>query len=214
MHYDYLWQQLHSYAASVEGYIANDRAAIPLPEPQQKELLAKPELELEYDFSYEELLERLEIFPQVLRRSLVVTCWTAVEHQMNDLCGVAANASGARFRVEDLRGAGVVRAATYLKRVLPRDPMAHRAWPYVRRIQELRNVLVHRNGSMEPSEAPKLRDFISAQGRLGLDPAGNGGEIVVVGSGFADELISTVRPFVSWVANAVDALTGDARHAT
>lgn len=188
---DYRWLQARDYVQNVELMIQKDIESIPLDPEKRKQLLDHPELELELDYSYEELLDRLETFPQVLRRSVVVTIWSLLEVSTDELARTAGSLTGARFVLTDLRGSGLVRAVTYLSKTLTADPRQHPAWSYLSQLQDVRNVLVHRNGSFpRTADWRSFREFIQGHAALSLRESYTPDEdVVVLKQGFAEQVL-------------------------
>jgi hypothetical protein len=94
----------------------------------------------------EEQRRQLEqYFPNLLRSSVFVTIYSAVENELNRLCRALKKEDG--LELEDLRGSGIQRACTYLTRVCRVDfPGDSPEWASLQDFNHLRNIIVHNNG--------------------------------------------------------------------
>lgn len=81
--FNYPLLQLRNYIATVETFISSNIAQFPLSAERQEQLLKSPELELEFDVSYEEFIETVETFPEVLRRSTFLVSFILLETSLD-----------------------------------------------------------------------------------------------------------------------------------
>ena len=200
---NYRWLQLRRYIRAVETMIDMDQRDISLPASDQQRLLNTPELELDLDFSYEELIERIQTFPHVLRRSLVLTIWIVLEDSLNELAHEAKIRAQSPFAVDDLRGRGVVRAVEFLSRLLTLDLKLHPSWPILGNVQALRNAIVHSNGVLATKRHDELRRFIASDNHLGLSDNLDGEHVIEIHAGFADSIIDVAAEFHVYVSGKV-----------
>lgn len=88
-----------------------------------------------------------EYFPNLQRRSSLITLFSFFEYELNRLCSLFQVTENYQHSLKDVAGAGIVRARTYLRKVALvdlSDPT--RPWNDIRNIQALRNLVVHADG--------------------------------------------------------------------
>lgn len=89
----------------------------------------------------------LDYFPNLQRRSALITLFAFFEHELNKLCALFKATESYRLSFKDLAGNGIERARTYLNKVALVDLTdPPRQWSDVRNIQRLRNLIVHADG--------------------------------------------------------------------
>lgn len=90
-----------------------------------------------------------EYFPNLQRRSALITLFSFFEHELNKVCSLLQATERYNVSLRDINGAGIERAKTYLCKVgsLEIDPAAP-AWNEVKNVQALRNLFVHADGRL------------------------------------------------------------------
>lgn len=90
-----------------------------------------------------------EYFPNLQRRSALITLFSFLEYELNKLCTLLQRTENYNVSFRDIAGAGIERAKTYLLKVasLDVDPAAA-AWNEIKNIQALRNLVVHADGRL------------------------------------------------------------------
>ncbi|MGI6366134.1 MAG: hypothetical protein ACOX2G_10500 [Bacillota bacterium] len=128
-----------------------------------------------------------DYFPNLLRSSLFVTIYAAVENHLNRLCRRLAKGDG--LAVEDLRGNGIIRAGTFLSKVCRVDfPWDSEEWNQLKEYNQLRNILVHNDGRDQGNHLKQLVESSS-----GLEVKEDGA--VHLQRQFCPEVLETVRKF-------------------
>jgi hypothetical protein len=94
-----------------------------------------------------------EYFPNLQRRSALITLVSFFEHQLAELCSRFAEDRKFALKATDLRGDGIGRLSLYLAKVagLPLDN-GREAWDEIRHIQSVRNAIVHNDGKLRDTE--------------------------------------------------------------
>lgn len=101
----------------------------------------------------------LEYFPNLQRRSALITLYSFFECELNRLCDIYQATEKYTVSYRDLNGSGIVRARTYLCKVVGFDHQSsNNEWNNVTKIQSLRNLLVHSDGAL-PKGGP-MRDYV------------------------------------------------------
>jgi hypothetical protein len=88
-------------------------------------------------------------FPNLQRRSTLIILFSFLEHQLNQLCKLFANAQQLKIVHTDLKGTGIDRSRDYLKKVicLPINDNSS-LWQEIKKIQEIRNVVAHNDAQL------------------------------------------------------------------
>ncbi len=92
-------------------------------------------------------------FPNLQRRSTLVILFSFFEHQLDELCRLFATARQLNIVHTDLKDKGIDRSRRYLRKVisLPLDDNSA-IWQEIKRIQKIRNVVVHNDAKLNPKE--------------------------------------------------------------
>jgi hypothetical protein len=95
-------------------------------------------------------------FPNLQRRGALIVLFSFLEHQIDQLCELFARTEQLRIVHNDLKDKGVDRSRRYLRKVigLPLDDNSVR-WQEIKRIQKVRNVVVHNDGKLADSDVIK-----------------------------------------------------------
>jgi hypothetical protein len=91
-----------------------------------------------------------EHFPNLQRRSALITLYSFLEHELNKLCDLFVREKKWKVSLNDMRGRGIDRATLFLERVvgLKIDKKAE-LWEEVTKIRDLRNCIVHADGKLK-----------------------------------------------------------------
>jgi len=138
----------------------------------------------------EELHQNQHKFPQIHRESVLITLYSFLESQMNDLCDIIADSIDSQVRYTHLKGKGVNRALNFLVRVARFDLSSMGSeWLFIKRVNQLRDLIVHNAGILR--DDPKLNAFVSSNKNVWGEP----GSHIRLGAGFIDEFISNLDCF-------------------
>jgi hypothetical protein len=100
-----------------------------------------------------------EEVPQVLRTSLFVQAYSLFERCMGLIAAASGERLGVRLSVRDLSGKGLQQSMTYLKKACGiQVPDQTLEWNTIKTLQRIRNVLVHKRGTLGPDDQD-LRQF-------------------------------------------------------
>jgi hypothetical protein len=94
-----------------------------------------------------------EYFPSLQRRSALLTVYGFFEYELHKLCLLSQHQRNLRLAPKDIQGEGIERSTDYLQKVvgLVLDKNCEE-WRDARRVREIRNVIVHRNGRLKDSQ--------------------------------------------------------------
>ena len=171
----------------------------PEPGPDIKEDVTS-ELQADGDrFWREMLLDRSwwtdELIGQTLRKSFFVTTYAIFENDLNHVCDELGTLRRFTLRVADLHGNGIVRAQSYIKKVLQvHFPDQSEEWATLKKVTMLRNAIVHVGGRLS---ADKIRHIDSLPG---VEVYGS--SLVLTGA-FQPHVVHTLRGFWSGLFDAL-----------
>lgn len=150
-----------------------------------------PDVHHEIIQAYAEELHRNQYkFPGVHRESVLITLYSFLESQMNEVCEIIADSIDSQIRYTHLKGKGVNRALTFLVRVAQFDLSSMGSeWSFIKGANQLRNLVVHNGGILRND--PKLNAFV----RNNNNVYGKPGSHISLGPGFIDEFISNLDGF-------------------
>jgi hypothetical protein len=111
-------------------------------------------------------------FPTTLRFAVLIAADTACEVFLNDICKAFQDSNAQSIHLSDLRGAGIEKARTYLKKVvLVEFPDGDPAWVKVRHLHQVRNSIIHADGIVRPNEQ-ELRTWSGSMPGLTISAGG------------------------------------------
>lgn len=142
------WDSLRRYVDVVERFLATsledevaqaEKLKVEVPDEYLVDLYDDLSL-IQWQFS--------ELFPQVFRYSLFVTCFTWFEHNLERLCKGYKRRAKPSLVLAEISGRGIDKYKTYLKKVvgIEKFPDNDDTWRNVRACQRIRNIIVHQNG--------------------------------------------------------------------
>lgn len=130
-----------------------------------------------------------EYFPNLHRKSHLVTLCIFLEDQLQILCARIKEERQLRVSVGDLRLQGIPRAVNYLTKVAGvRINRGNNTYQHINGLRLARNMIVHNNGRIDPQPSP-LRNYVENHGIL------EGDEIVVS----AEFVTKSLRVVANWL---------------
>ncbi|BBA70036.1 hypothetical protein [Geobacter sulfurreducens] len=149
----------------------------------------REELEEQLEDEYNVLLS----MPVLIRHSLFTSTYSLLEAFLNDLCSEVKKERNLLIDINDLSGAGIFRAQTYLSKILNVEfPSSHRSWQRICNYNKLRNCLVHADGQLSKESNKQLLKFIKAHKYLEVNVILK----VQLQDGFVQEVCDTMAQFV------------------
>jgi len=151
-----------------------------------------------------------EYFPSLQRRSAFLTVCSYFEHELDSLCSLYQSEKDFKEAPSDEGGKGIDRSANYLARVANLN--VHKAseeWAAIKRIQKVRNLIVHQNG--------KLRDHRGEYSKRGKEVADlvprisfvSGDSEVVLENGFLRYVLTKYRGYFRLISESITAREGN-----
>ncbi len=140
-------------------------------------------------------LDEIEnIFPSIQRRAEVIVSYSVLEHQMQQLCETYENAIDSPIKLKDLASNGIIdQCQKYLEKIaLVNFPKNNEAWKEVLFIQQIRNSLVHADGTIKTGNKV-LRGYIKQSEHLDITDDNK----VILQSGFTVHCVDTYCHFLT-----------------
>ena len=144
----------------------------------------------------------MEYFPSLQRRSALLTVYGYFEHELDKLCLLYQSEKLFRLNLSDLNGKGVERSINYLEKVAGIDASKKsKEWNHIKRIQKIRNVIVHQDGKLNDHQGnprKEVIDYINHMDSL------SGNTEVILHKGFLDHVVSTFNDYFRLLGNAIE----------
>jgi len=165
-------ENLRDYASTVEAFFSKELEALRLSLEKDVSKLPKEEQEAILTLRAEDHdhWQLSEVFPHTLRYSLFILCYSLLEHHLLNLCKHIEKTLSDSVTLDDLRGRGIRKAQTYLKKVAKIEfPDKSSFWNNICHYNLIRNFIVHKNGRLDKSRnAKKVKSFINSKSSIGL----------------------------------------------
>lgn len=102
-----------------------------------------------------------EYFPNLQRRSALITLFSFLEFQLDELCKLFQGDQKFSISLSDLKDKGIDRSYSYLTKVVGLNiDKSSAIWNELKRIQGLRNVIVHNDGRMKNNDEIRKSDLL------------------------------------------------------
>lgn len=139
-------------------------------------------------------------FPKIHRKSILITIYNFVENQLNQLCQIISESIDSKIKLKHLHGQGIERAFLYLSKVGEMDfSKMGQEMPFIRNVNEIRNIVVHNGGIVPKGKKASFYKFISNNKEL----TGEAGKELSIGYEFINELIKILINFFKLLENEV-----------
>lgn len=100
-------------------------------------------------------------FPNLQRRSGLITLYSFLEHELDELCELFIQDENIKVSLNDIRGAGIERATLFLEKIVGLQIDKNSAlWQEIKNIQKVRNLIVHNNAKLHDRAGKKRDDVI------------------------------------------------------
>lgn len=134
-----------------------------------------------------------EYFPNLQRRSGLLTVYAYFEHELDKLCSFYQSERGFRLALSDLRGRGIDRSTSYLEKIAGIDVHKEsKEWTYIKRIQSIRNNIVHQGGRTRDRQGNAIKYVIDAIAKTEFV---SGDDDVVLNEGFLGSVVATYKRY-------------------
>lgn len=163
---------------------------------KRAEGMPKSESENWYECNSDRHWKLSEVFPKVLRQSFFVTCYSYLEHILNELCRAFARDVPKTIELKDLRGDGIDRARNYLKKAHGVSfPDQSPEWNRLCEFRRIRNCIVHDNGRVRDKNngGKAIRIFVRQNPNFASIDDTN---CIWLGPKTCTDMIETIRRFM------------------
>lgn len=102
-----------------------------------------------------------EYFPNLQRRSALLTLMGVFEHEFDKLCIICCEEKKLDIKLEETKGMGLERSTKYLSKIVKID--MHKTsvpWQEIQKIIKLRNALIHQDGKVLDYAGNKIAKII------------------------------------------------------
>ena len=131
-------------------------------------------------------------YPNIHRESILITIYNFLENQLNQLCKIISESIDSKIKLKHLYGQGIERSFLYLSKVAEIDfSKMGREMPYIRNVNELRNLIVHNGGILPSGKRENFYEFINKNPEVD----GEIGRGVSIGYEFINEVIKMLIDF-------------------
>jgi len=190
---------LENFAETLETLLAAEQKQFDAWAAEEASTLPKEKQEEFYDIQSDQYWLLSDVFPNILRQSFFVTCYSLLESRLLNLCIHIKKEKNLGIGYNHLKDKGIFAAQTYLKKVAGISfPDQNLPWQEVLVYNRIRNIIVHDYGKVDPQDE-KIHDFIKRKKWIRID---NIREIKLL-NGFHTEVIGTLRGFVTDLINAI-----------
>jgi len=111
-----------------------------------------------------------QVFPQYQRQSHLIMVISLFEDYLNQLCLSFKSASRLNAALTDIKGSGIERAKTYLKKSVGIPfPSDHDSWKQILDAQLIRNIIAHNGGHLDEVQHSKHLKVVKASDNLGSE---------------------------------------------
>ncbi|TGL58735.1 hypothetical protein [Leptospira sarikeiensis] len=145
----------------------------------------------------------VEHFPNLLRRSALVTLFSFFESQLNEFCNVMKFNDSLQLSYKDISGQGIERSKKYLEKVIYLNlSELLPVWNEIKIIQTIRNLIVHQDGEMDSlSEglSKEINRYIRSKSPLLSDERG-----IVIQSGYLLHAASVFEKYFKGLESMVE----------
>ena len=142
-----------------------------------------------------------EYFPNLQRRSALITVYSFFEHELHKLCLLFHREQKLRLAVKDLSGDGIERSADYLEKVVGLDLQKDcKEWNAATRVREIRNTIVHRDGRLKDAQGNIPMKTKDARRNLKYL---TGDDYIVLEKGFVPQAIAIFRTYFKLVDDSI-----------
>jgi len=181
------------YAITIEDLLAREQSQFESHVEEEKSKWPGQDID-EFFGMYENDYRRLsEVFPDLLRKSFFVACYSFLEHTLLDLCRYLQKKHKYTVELSDLAEKGVFKARTYLKKVVGVDfPDRSALWTDITNFSHIRNFIVHNNGQLNKTkDADTVRLLVKQKKWISIDAY----ECLQLTGDFYKEIIGGLRNF-------------------
>lgn len=185
----------------LEGAVTRELAEFQRAVDANASMLSESERDEHYRFHSGSRWTLEEVFPNIIRSSMFLTCYALLEARLDQFCQVAAREMGTKLTLGDIHGKGIVRARIFLKKVVGMQfPDCTEQWREISTYGIIRNALAHSNGVLDDSRKrePVRRFANETHGLVKLTTD----HVVLPQADFVPRVIATIGEFFEQLHSA------------
>jgi len=160
-HIYYCIYKLHFY----KDYIRRYERLIKEENAEYEKFLNDPdsyfELGPKFNFEHNHYANLSNEFPNTLRRSAFISLWSYFENSLNVLCEVYEFHRSLNVSYNEMKGKGIDRSKLYLTKIIGLDFPTSSNWDKIRKLQRIRNNIVHSYSELSNDDTRLLSDISS-----------------------------------------------------
>jgi hypothetical protein len=144
-------------------------------------------------------------FPNLHRRSTLIILFSFLEHQIDQLCELYAHTQKLNILHTDLKDKGIDRSRRYLKKVilLLLDDNSI-VWQEIKRIQKVRNAIVHNDGKLVDNDTIKYVNTAHYLARANESYYNFEIDEINILDGYLTHVLQTIDSYCSELNNAIE----------
>ncbi len=155
-----------------------------------------------YENSHDEYWELSKVYPNIQRKSELISIYTILENTINRICLVYQSSIENPVKMKDLKANGIIdQGKRYLEKVvLLNFPTNHESWKEITKIQQIRNSFVHAADHVKSGNSDLIKYINQSQH---LELRNNKIEII---SGFSEHCLNIFEDFFNELFTRMEAL--------
>jgi len=156
-----------------------------------------------YEDSHDEYWELSKVYPNIQRKSELISIYTILENTINRICIVYQSSIDNPVKMKDLEANGIIdQAKRYLEKVVRLDfPTKHSSWEEITKIQQIRNSFVHASGHVKTGNSDLIK-YINTSPFLELENDNK----VEINNGFSEHCLNVFEDFFNELFSRMEAL--------
>lgn len=183
---------LEQYILTIESLLSGEVESLKDRVEEKAKKLSKEEENELFDFYSDDFWLLSKVFPNKLRLSFFVLCYSLLENRLQALCHNLQIEGKHQIALKDLKGKGIFQSQTYLKKVIGVNfPHTSSQWRDINVYRLIRNSIVHADGKLDLGNNKQLKEFVEQKTWIELDEFK---KIQLVDT-FYQEVIKTIREF-------------------
>ena len=182
---------IESFADKMESLIVNE--AKQAKDVYQKRIEAEKENDFYSDILYNDLLNSINLYPQLIRKLIVQGLFSLIDNFLRRLAEQQFNNHGGIPSYINTSGNGISKARKFLVKSAKIDLTAvENEWKRIKKAQNVRDYLVHKE-SHSPKKKGEVIKICQAHENLDFDE--NNSEVIISSSEYIYETVKDVKVF-------------------
>lgn len=140
-------------------------------------------------------------FPNLQRRSALITLYSFFEHELDKLCERFRKHENLKVKVTDMAGTGVKRSVTYLEKVVGIEGIQQsHIWSGIQDIRKIRNLFVHSDGRLLDDAGTRK---IAEDAIIAKTPLIEGPDEVLIKEGYLRSVLETFEQYFKLIEKSI-----------